>query len=780
MEQPPAAGVTPGWSGWQELLAHATVALETPHGMGTGFSVAPGVIVTCAHVIAPDSGALPETVVGEVVISGQKLTLTCAPEDYFRDEHGLDLAFLRWPGLLPPVLVKPTFAIGDPMWTFGHPESRFRGGQSAMLRYEGPGRLHGPDGIEVHRVFGAPVYPGASGSPVVNLATGAVCGMLCLAGSSGSAHFLSAREILERCPEARILAGGGHLMHESWLEDLTDEQIRRGGWAFPGPTLRDYLRFAVKAADSHPYPGVVPGFSPPPLSEVYVQPLAWQGDEPEAGQPGLREPVPAKAIIDEERDAILVGDAGSGKSSFMRVEVKAMIDRYLRGADNRVPVRVMAADLVGAQPLAELVAASVNGELHAVGFGRTLSGEFFARPPAPGARWLVLVDSLDEVMRADQRRAVLDKLLAPGEDRPFDLVIATRPLTEPHPAIGRYALLPFTIEQVRQFASGWFGHLGLPNPAAMAERFTAALRAQGVAELAQSPLVATMLCQLFAADSEAALPTGRTKVYERFVELLNGRRFSGTPSGIRQQVLGVLAPYGRDAEDVGEALLADSQELVQRLAFARQKGAAEGVVALLAEWTAPLRPGDVPPDTWRELLTGLVRRGGQLAQRHGEFMFLHQTIEEYLAAQYVAADPYRTRDELGEVFNAASWKTGRVTVGRQSYARFLVAACGQRPEVAGALRRIARRGGLDGARFVAALAADGIRIEAQLARTTLASLRRHAMRSRSDDEMRLAVTAAAQLDARTGQALLIRQIRKRRNGLAYRRWALLALAEAAA
>ncbi|WP_162908169.1 RelA/SpoT family protein, partial [Allorhizocola rhizosphaerae] len=47
-------------------------------------------------------------------------------------------------------------------------------------------------------------------------------------------------------------------------------------------------------------------------------------------------------------------------------------------------------------------------------------------------------------------------------------------------------------------------------------------------------------------------------------------------------------------------------------------------------------------------------------------------------------------------------------------------------------------------------------------------------------EMRLAVTAAAQLDARTGQALLIRQIRKRRNGLAYRRWALLALAEAAA
>src|SRR4051794_20931939 len=86
---------------WEKLLKAATVALTVPgpRGVpiaGTGFFVAPYLVVTCAHVLADGPSEIPPVVNGQITATGAQFVLEPVPELYFRDSVvGLDLAFLR-------------------------------------------------------------------------------------------------------------------------------------------------------------------------------------------------------------------------------------------------------------------------------------------------------------------------------------------------------------------------------------------------------------------------------------------------------------------------------------------------------------------------------------------------------------------------------------------------------------------------------------------------------------------------------------------------------------
>lgn len=85
--------------GWRDPLEAATVALDLLDGSGggTGFVLAPGTVVTCAHVVA---GAA--TVRGRIVATGTELTLTLSEDSLHRAANGLDIAFLRFEAEAPP------------------------------------------------------------------------------------------------------------------------------------------------------------------------------------------------------------------------------------------------------------------------------------------------------------------------------------------------------------------------------------------------------------------------------------------------------------------------------------------------------------------------------------------------------------------------------------------------------------------------------------------------------------------------------------------------------
>lgn len=141
----------PAPDGWQGLVRHATVALTASGDqrgprLGTGFFLAPGVVATCAHVLAGLGEPLPARIESHLVALDRQVRLTCDPDDHFRDAStGLDIALLRVADDVDvsdvlPVLMSPVMQIGDAMWTFGHPDTAFRAGQSATFTYQGVSR----------------------------------------------------------------------------------------------------------------------------------------------------------------------------------------------------------------------------------------------------------------------------------------------------------------------------------------------------------------------------------------------------------------------------------------------------------------------------------------------------------------------------------------------------------------------------------------------------------------------------------------------------------------
>ncbi|MER6375522.1 trypsin-like peptidase domain-containing protein [Streptomyces mirabilis] len=750
----------------QNLLRAATVALTVrssgaaPWAVGTGFFIAPGLVATCAHVVADSAESLPEVVHGQVGTDGREIRLRPRPEHYFRDTGvGFDLALLQVVPDEDPldhadswVLFDRGLLDGDNVWAWGHPDGMFRGGQAVELAYQGPSRRQPLGPGVLSRLWGPPVGGGYSGSAVLNKRTGAVSGMLCTSDHSGSAHALSAPALLSRCPQrvrdlhtAASRAVSSRLPHtdQPWFQTLTDDQLRAGGWAFPSRQLRTYLEAAERAAEAHPYPGVVPGNVAPPLSTVYVSQHAHslrtdRGPEEAGGEERLQ----AGDVIEHHADALVTGGPGAGKSSLLRSLVRERVVRWrvddtsdathraTHSAPTLVPVYVQASDLVEDRPLAEALEAAARADVGRHSPLGTWPVEFFRERPSAQTSWLVLVDGLDELVSRDQREVVLTRLAgiraADPEAATYRCVLATRPVPEllsPGPAgwpAATFDLLPFDSLQLREFAARWLTALGLPDPEQAAERFTLQFGERHREALVRVPLMATMLCQLFADQPKPPLPTARHEVYRSFVGLLQSRQYSDAPTGIIAQARTAAARYGVAAASAAERLPTQVADLAGQFALARLDGQNSTAVDFFASQTEEIRPSDVPEDIWQSILLETMRRSGLFTERGGDLVFIHQTLLEFLAARQLARDSERVGDELRELFGRWGRRLPAEWRQHDSFTRFLIAAVCEHPLLAKALWRCGT--GWQGALFVARLVQDGIPVTARAMRRSADTL----------------------------------------------------------
>jgi len=155
-----------------KLLEQCTLRVSVPGGHGTGFFVAPQLIITCAHVV---KSANPEKI--NVFWPYKNQQYIASIENIPLEKH-LDLALLK---LNPPDIDHPCVnfdlsspELSDDLFIYGYPED-YPEGEAATFKYEGESIKNNS---LLYKLKEGQAKSGTSGSPLLNQRTGKVCGIL--------------------------------------------------------------------------------------------------------------------------------------------------------------------------------------------------------------------------------------------------------------------------------------------------------------------------------------------------------------------------------------------------------------------------------------------------------------------------------------------------------------------------------------------------------------------------------------------------------------------------
>lgn len=404
--------------------------------------------------------------------------------------------------------------------------------------------------------------------------------------------------------------------------------------------------------------------------------------------PGLEgreaRPVSAVAQLDRHNRLVLLGDPGSGKSTFVNFVALCLAHERLGLPDNGLalltsplpdekgedsdqrqpwahgpllPLRIILRDFAATglpapgqpasdQHLWEFLTHTLPANLahcHAI-----LQTQF------KNGQAILLLDGLDEVDEVTHRREQIKQVVeAFGRKYPQSRILVTSRTYAYQQQQWQLAgfkdaqLTPFTPGQIIRFVDGWYRYTALRRgmEAGLAQKRADQLKEAifsqpRLHELAERPLLLTLMASLHAWRM-GELPRQRQKLYEETVDLLLDRWENRQKvwNGREEQMQPSLAEWLKTDRD-------KVRELLNRLAY---------------EAHAAARPdqsgtADIPQD---KLLNGLLNlnqnrdaqpyqleaylrdRAGLLAARgEGVYTFPHRTFQEYLAACYlVDQDP---------------------------------------------------------------------------------------------------------------------------------------------
>ncbi|WP_295387892.1 SUMF1/EgtB/PvdO family nonheme iron enzyme, partial [uncultured Thiodictyon sp.] len=378
---------------------------------------------------------------------------------------------------------------------------------------------------------------------------------------------------------------------------------------------------------------------------------------------------------------VLVGDAGSGKSTFVDYLTWRLASAVVAGTQaalppalrTLLPVRLVLRRAAAAIPENGAAGDTLWRALEAdcvQRLGQSAAARLFpylqGRLLHQGA--LILLDGLDEVPESGARRAhLLESVqrLAAALPAGSRVLLTARPYAYADPrwhlaGFNELALAPFDAEQVAGFIGHWYQAVCpvMGWDAATAEQRGRALRdaiAQRayLGDLASRPLLLTLMATLH--SSWGQLPRDRADLYEESVKLLltrwqTGREVAG-PDGTILREPGIARALGLGEQTLRQAL--------DRLAFATH----EGQAALPGRDEAPadidrgqviatferLCPQDLNPCVLLEYLE--TRAGLLIARREGVYAFPHRSFQEYLAACHLA----NTAPDFGAELRRRVW-----------------------------------------------------------------------------------------------------------------------------
>ncbi len=201
-----------------ELLHACIVRITVPKvSQGTGFFVVPGGILTCTHVI---QDALKSNAPIEISWNNQT---TMAHIQGFRDASSSDLALLRVnQSNHPCVLLHDEIEPFGELYSYGYSNSELEGASTTFSCEGWVGKKQ-----ELLKFKLGRARPGMSGSPLLSLTSGCVCGMVLSTFDRNidlGGKALHSKVIFREFPELEILQKQFHQQDRRWWNLLTHQQ----------------------------------------------------------------------------------------------------------------------------------------------------------------------------------------------------------------------------------------------------------------------------------------------------------------------------------------------------------------------------------------------------------------------------------------------------------------------------------------------------------------------------------------------------------------------------
>lgn len=390
--------------------------------------------------------------------------------------------------------------------------------------------------------------------------------------------------------------------------------------------------------------------TPPPLLEIYVEQRTDRlAASPDGADGSARDGrLTLAQMLAGTSGAVLQAEPGVGKSTAIaRVlrEQCAWWRRARRAADpggapfgSAIPI-ALPADLHGRNSMSAALAAEWERLT-----GTEPQPRMFERPPPYADVWLVLIDGIDHIISTTERVRVLERLGAwVGQaGSPYRVLVTTRPLLGSEldrlttGDVRLFVLRKFDDEGLHEFAARWYAYRKArhrpdrPEPI-RPETFMASVTSASLRPLARVPLIATITELLLERDRQAALPTGRAELYERYVHhLVQARQLAQQGGAVPPE----FAVHGLRGELAWRWLVDNLQALVEGTADLHLSPGQPGVVVSAVEWVrqrAPAGTFEALPG-WIDALSRLLVRTGLVVPDAAGLRFVHPSFAEYLAA----------------------------------------------------------------------------------------------------------------------------------------------------
>ena len=267
-----------------DLLNSCTVRIQTKSGHGTGFFVAPGLILTCAHVIntAYQKSTSISVHYEERTLPVQRI----GSEDVFSDPYP-DLAMLRVDFQDHPcVLLGTEYRAFVEFYSYGYTQDH-SDGESTTVECEGIV----VDGGTLIKLKEGQVKPGASGSPLLNKKTGSVCGLINRTRGRGSdlgGIGIPMGTVFAKFPDLERQNLAYHRQSSLWKDMVEKEETVKASSAV--------------AALLYSEPGKI------------SKPVYWVGREDLSRR--------VNQLLDQSRHVLLTGMGGIGKTSLAQMLVE--------------------------------------------------------------------------------------------------------------------------------------------------------------------------------------------------------------------------------------------------------------------------------------------------------------------------------------------------------------------------------------------------------------------------------------------------------------------------